>query len=393
MTVQSPIYLDHSATTPVDPAVVAAMLPYWTEFFGNPSSTHHFGRNARRALDQSRQTIADVIQANPTEIIFTGSGSESDNLALRGVMLAAQRRGAGNHLIISAIEHKAVLDTARQLRDQFGVEVTILPVDHYGQVSVEAAAAAIRPNQTVLISLMAANNEIGSWQPIQAIGELARARGILFHTDAVQAMAYAAWDMRRQPIDLLSMAPHKFYGPKGVGILYVRNGVELLPPITGGSQEGGRRPGTENVAFAVGAAHALALTQTRRAADTPRLAQLRDTLIAVVLSANPADCQLTGHPTQRLPHHASFAVRGVSANDLLMHLDMAGIAAGSGSACLVGNPQPSATLEALGLTQEWTRGGLRFSFGRNNSLNDAHTAAHALNTAIARLRHLTPALA
>ena len=393
MAVQPHIYLDHSATTPVDPAVVEAMLPYWTEFFGNPSSVHHFGRNARRALDQSRQTIADVIQADPAEIIFTGSGSESDNLALRGVMLAAQRRGAGNHLIINAIEHKAVLDTARQLRDQFGVEVTVLPVDHYGQVSVEAAAGGGLPKQTGLTSPMGANNGSGSWGSKDGRGELARARGILFHTDAVQAVAYTAWDMRRQPIDLLSMAPHKFYGPKGVGILYVRNGIELLPPITGGSQEGGRRPGTENVAFAVGAAHALALAQARRAADTPRLAQLRDTLIAAVLSANPAACQLTGHPTQRLPHHASFAVRGASANDLLMHLDMAGIAVGSGSACLVGNPQPSATLEALGLTQEWTRGGLRFSFGRNNTLNDAHTAAHALNTAFARLRHLTPALA
>lgn len=391
MSAQRLIYLDHSATTPVDPAVVEAMLPYWTAHYGNPSSVHRFGRNAQRALAEARQRIADLIQAQPHEIIFTGSGSESDNLALRGVMLAARRRGGGNHLITSIIEHKAILDTARQLRDLLGFELTILPVDEQGQVAVEMVEAAIRPNETVLISLMAANNEIGARQPIRAVGELARAHGILFHSDAVQAAAYEPWDMRRQPIDLLSMAPHKFHGPKGIGILFVRDGVELLPPITGGGQEEGRRPGTENVAFAVGAAAALTLAQERRAADVPRLTAMRDAFIQAVLGANPIICRLTGHPTDRLPHHASFAVRHMSGNDLLMHLDIAGIAASSGSACLVGDPKPSAILEALGLSDVWTRGGLRFSFGRENTLEDALAAAQTLNIAIIRLQSLIPA--
>lgn len=391
MSAQRLIYLDHSATTPVDPAVVEAMLPYWTAHYGNPSSVHRFGRNAQRALAEARQRIADLIQAQPHEIIFTGSGSESDNLALRGVMLAARRRGGGNHLITSIIEHKAILDTARQLRDLLGFELTILPVDEQGQVAVETVEAAIRPNETVLISLMAANNEIGARQPIRAVGELARAHGILFHSDAVQAAAYEPWDMRRQPIDLLSMAPHKFHGPKGIGILFVRDGVELLPPITGGGQEEGRRPGTENVAFAVGAAAALTLAQERRAADVPRLTAMRDAFIQAVLGANPIICRLTGHPTDRLPHHASFAVRHLSGNDLLMHLDIAGIAASSGSACLVGDPKPSAILEALGLSDVWTRGGLRFSFGRENTLEDALAAAQTLNIAIIRLQSLIPA--
>lgn len=391
MSAQRLIYLDHSATTPVDPAVVEAMLPYWTAHYGNPSSVHRFGRNAQRALAEARQRIADLIQAQPHEIIFTGSGSESDNLALRGVMLAARRRGGGNHLITSIIEHKAILDTARQLRDLLGFELTILPVDEQGQVAVETVEAAIRPNETVLISLMAANNEIGARQPIRAVGELARAHGILFHSDAVQAAAYEPWDMRRQPIDLLSMAPHKFHGPKGIGILFVRDGVELLPPITGGGQEEGRRPGTENVAFAVGAAAALTLAQERRAADVPRLTAMRDAFIQAVLGANPINCRLTGHPTDRLPHHASFAVRHLSGNDLLMHLDIAGIAASSGSACLVGDPKPSAILEALGLSDVWTRGGLRFSFGRENTLEDALAAAQTLNIAIIRLQSLIPA--
>lgn len=391
MSTQRSIYLDHSATTPVDPAVVAVMLPYWTTHYGNPSSVHHFGRNAQHALTEARQRIAAIIQAHPDEIIFTGSGSESDNLALRGVMLAARQRGGGNHLITSVIEHKAVLDTARQLRDLWGFEVTILPVDEQGQVAVEAVASAIRPHDTVLISLMAANNEIGARQPIETVGELARAHGILFHTDAVQSAAYASWDMHRQPIDLLSMAAHKFHGPKGIGILYVRRGIELVPPTTGGGQEEGRRPGTENVAFAVGAAVALELAQARQAVDVPRLIAIRDAFIQAVLSANPDTCRLTGHPTDRLPHHASLAVRHLSGNDLLMHLDMAGIAASSGSACLVGDPKPSAILEALGLSEVWTRGGLRFTFGRDNNLDQAHTAARALNTAITRLCTLIPA--
>ncbi len=383
----TPVYLDHSATTPVDPAVVAVMLPWWTTDFGNPSSVHHFGRRAKHALEEARTAIAVSLGAHSEEIHFTASGSESDNLALRGVMWAAHAAGRGNHLITSAIEHKAILDTARQLEQDWGFAVTVLPVDRAGRVAVADVEAAIRPGQTVLISIMAANNEIGTLQPIEAIGALAHAHGVLFHTDAVQAAGQLGWDMRSQPIDLLSLAPHKFYGPKGMGILYVRQDVPLYPVLTGGGQENGRRPGTENVAFAVGAAKALELAQARRAADLAHYQSLRDALITAVLAGCPDDCILTGHPTHRLAHHASFAVRHVSGNDLLMHLDLGGIAASSGSACTVGNPKPSPTLEALGLDESWTRGGIRFSFGRSNTLNDAERAADLLLKAIVQLRH------
>ena len=326
----------------------------------------------RRALDEARATIATLLNATPNEIVFTGCGSESDNLALRGVMWAARQSGRGNHLITSAIEHKAILATAQQLRDLHGFELTVVGVDRYGRVDPDAVAAAIRPN-TALISIMAANNEIGTLQPVAEIGRIAREHGILFHSDAVQAIAMQPWDMAQQPVDLLSIAPHKFYGPKGVGVLYVRDGVDLVAPMTGGSQENARRPGTENVAFAVGAARALELAQHELPQLMPHYQALRDDLIAQVSAELPEVCMLTGHPDQRLPNHASFALRDLSANDLLMHLDMGGIAAGSGSACSTGNPKPSAVLTAMGLDETWSRGGLRFTVGRSNSQPDIDT--------------------
>jgi cysteine desulfurase len=359
------IYLDHGASTPVDPRVVEAMLPYFSQEYGNPSSLHRFGRRAGGALEEARQTVAELLGAQPPEIVFTGAGSESDNLALRGVMWAARAAGRGNHLITSAIEHKAVLDTALQLRDLFGFELTVLPVDRFGQVSVADVDAAIRPS-TVLISIMSANNEIGSLQPIEAVGALARERGVLFHSDAIQSAAVKAWDMETMAIDLMSLAPHKFYGPKGVGILYVRQGVELISSLTGGSQEEGRRAGTGNVPLAVGAATALRLAQDEREQNLAHYHALRNRLIEGLLTALPGHCLLTGHAEERLPHHASFAFRGVNGNDLLMHLDLAGIAASSGSACKVGDPKPAAVLQALGLGEEWTLGGLRLTVGRQN---------------------------
>jgi cysteine desulfurase len=378
------IYLDHGATTPVDPDVVAAMLPYWTEHYGNPSSVHGYGREANRGLEQARQTIADLLGAQSAEIIFTGCGSESDNLALRGTMLAARANGRGNHLITCAIEHKAVLDTAVQLRDHYGFDLTILPVDKYGQIDLAELEEAIQPD-TVLISLMAANNEIGSLQPILAAGQIAHERGVLFHTDAIQAGATARWNMAAMPIDLLSLAPHKFYGPKGVGILYLRRGTPFITALTGGSQEEGRRAGTVNVPLAVGAAAAFALAQTKRKEHIAHYEQLRDRLIAGILADVP-DCVLTGHPQERLPHHASFALRDVNGNDLLMHLDMAGIAASSGSACLTGNPKPAAVLEAMGLGSEWTMGGLRLTVGRQNSLEQIEQVIKILPNLVARVR-------
>jgi len=389
------IYLDHGASTPVHPEVVEAMRPYWTGQYGNPSSTHEFGQAARRGLDQARQTIARWLNARPDEIVFTGCGSESDNLALRGVMWAARLGGRvrsgrrGNHLITSAIEHKAVLETARQLRDHFDFDVTILPVDQYGQVDVAAVEAAIRPD-TVLISIMAANNEIGTLQPIEAIGQIARAHDVLFHTDAIQAAAVATWDMDAMPLDLASFAPHKFYGPKGIGFLYARRGVRLLPTLTGGSQEEGRRAGTSNVPYAVGAAEAFRLAMEERAENVAHYRRLRDRLIEGVLASVPDGVVITGHPEERLPHNASFAFRNVSGNDLLIQLDMAGIAASSGSACTTGNPKPSAVLEAIGLGPAWTKGGLRLTVGRQNTMEDVETAVKAIARAVDALRALNP---
>ncbi len=383
---QTHIYLDHGASTPVHPQVVEAMIPFWTDFYGNPSSAHAHGRDAGFALEEARRTIADLLHAQPNEIVFTGCGSESDNLAVRGVMWDARLQGRGNHLITSCIEHEAVLETAVQLRDLFDFNVTILPVDGYGRVSPDAVRAALRPD-TVLVSLMAANNEIGTMQPILEIGAITRQHGALFHTDAVQAGATTRWNLAQMPIDLLSLAPHKFYGPKGVGILYVRDGVRLVSALTGGGQEDGRRSGTVNVAFAVGAAQAFQLAQAQLDERVAHYTRLRDHLIAGVLAAISADdIRLTGHPTERLPHHASFALRGLSGNDLLIHLDMAGFSASSGSACKTGNPKPSAILQAIGLGEEWTTGGLRFTVGAQNTLADVDALIAAMPRVVAQVR-------
>lgn len=380
------IYMDHGASTPVDPRVLQAMLPYWTEAYGNPASGHAHGRRAQRGLDEARRSIARNLNAQPDEVIFTGCGSESDNLALRGVMWAARRAGRGNHLITSAIEHKAVLATAQQLQQQSGFELTVLPVDQAGQVQVEQVEAALRPD-TALVSIMAANNEVGTLQPIEAIGALARRRGVLFHSDAIQAAAVQAWDMQALPYDLLSFAPHKFYGPKGVGFLYARKGLDLVPALTGGSQEEGRRAGTVNVPYAVGAAEAFKLAMAERQQNVAHYTRLRDRLVEGVLKLGD-DVRLTGHPTQRLPHNASFAFKHLSGNDLLMHLDAAGIAASSGSACATGNPRPSAVLQAMGLDDDWSRGGLRLTVGRQNDDAGVDAVLQALPRILDALRKL-----
>jgi cysteine desulfurase len=382
----TPIYLDHAATTPVHPDVLDAMLPFWTTQIGNPSSLHQAGQAAQGALERARAGIAAQLQVQPKEIYFTASGSESDNLALRGALWAARRIDPQkNHLITSVIEHKAVLDTALALQHDHGFALTLLPVDRYGRVSVDDVAAAIRPN-TALISIMAANNEIGTLQPVDAIGALARSRGILFHSDAVQAIAAQGWNLQNRPIDLLAIAPHKFNGPKGIGILYAREGVPLHPVLTGGGQERGLRPGTQNVAFAVGAARALALAQAQRESRVAHYAALRDMLTDRILAAFPDQVLLTGHPTERLPHIAAFAFRNLSANDLLLHLDLQGICAGSGSACSVGMPKPSRILEALGLGPEWTLGGLRLSVGYGTESADIESALTALQRVLPRIR-------
>ncbi len=381
------IYLDHGASTPVHPKVIKAMLPFWSETYGNPSSHHDFGRRASRALESAREKVAALLNAQPEEIIFTSCGSESDNLALRGVLWNARAQDMGNHLIISRIEHSAIKETARQLQRLFGFEVTVLPVDTYGRVHTADVEAAIRPD-TALISIMASNNEIGTLQPIEEIGQIARNKGIPFHSDAVQSIGIQSWDVPNMTIDMMSIAPHKFYGPKGVGILYVRDGIKLEPSLTGGGQENGRRPGTENVAFAVGAAEALQLAHTELPYTLEHYRLLRDRLIKGVLTTLPEDSILTGHAQERLPHNASFAFRGVTGNDLLMHLDMVGIAASSGSACKSGDPKPSATLKALGLGSEWTTGGLRLTVGRQNSVEEIDYVLSVIPSIIGKLQQL-----
>ena len=383
------IYLDHGASTPVHPQVIEKMLPFWTDVYGNPSSSHAHGRSANFALEEARRTIAELMNAQPKEIVFTGCGSESDNLAIRGVMWAARKNQTGNHLITSVIEHEAVLETAVQLRDHFNFDLTILGVDEYGRVSVEDVAAAIRPD-TALISIMAANNEIGTTQPIQEIGALAHEHGALFHSDAVQAAATTRWNMQMMPLDLISFAPHKFYGPKGVGMLYVRDGIELISSLTGGGQEDGRRSGTVNVAFAVGAAEAFKLAQDNINEQVAHYTSLRDQLIAGMMEVVPAEeIILTGHPTERLPHHASFALKNMSGNDLLIHLDMAGICASSGSACKTGDPKPSPILELIGLDATWTKGGLRFTVGSQNTPEHIDHVIKAMPTIVEKVRKIS----
>lgn len=381
------IYLDHGASTPVDPRVIEAMQPHWLANYGNASSTHEYGRLAYRALEQSRQTVADLVQAQADEIVFTGCGSESDNLAIRGVMWSARQTKSGNHLIVSAIEHSAILNTAVQLRDHHGFDLTILPVDEFGLIDLAKLDAAIRPD-TVLISIMAANNEVGTMQPLEAIGEIAQRNGVLFHSDAVQAIAVRRWNMAEMPIDLMSMAPHKFYGPKGVGILFIREGIELVSGLTGGGQENGRRAGTANVAFAAAAAESLRLAMAGLEDRNQHYLNLRNQLINGLTIAFPDVCKLTGHPTKRLPNNASFAFRHISGNDLLMHLDLAGIAASSGSACKSGDPKPSRTLEAMGFGPEWTKGGLRLTVGTQNTAAEIQQFLEIMPGIIEKLQQL-----
>lgn len=382
------IYLDNGASTQLDPQVLQVMLPFWTEAYGNPSSHHSFGQQAEQALEDARAMVAELLgAAKPEEIVFTGCGSESDNLAVRGAMWAARANGKGNHLITSCIEHSAVGQTAVSLHTHHGFDLTILPVDHSGQVRPADLEAAIRPD-TVLVSIMAANNEIGTLQPIDELGAIAHAHGVLFHTDAVQAVAVQRWQLAQQPLDLLSVAPHKFYGPKGVGMLYVRQGVELRPELTGGSHENGLRAGTVNVPFAVGAAKALELAMADLPETVAHYRRLRDRLIEGVLTAVSDSAILTGHPTNRLPHNASFAFRHLSGNELLMHLDTAGIAASSGSACKSGDPKPSSVLQALGLGREWTKGGLRLTVGRHNTIDEIEQVVATIPRLVAKLQKI-----
>lgn len=379
------VYLDHSATTCVHPSVVEAMVPYFSVEYGNPSSVHTLGQHARQALEQSHRTVAEILHCAPREVVFTGSGTESDNLALRGVALA--RRRDGRHIVTTPIEHHAITHSLEQLVQTLGLEVTEVPVDANGLVQPEAIAAALRPD-TILVSVMYANNEVGTIQPLTEIGALVRERGIIFHTDAVQAGGYLSLDVQALQVDLLSLSGHKFHAPKGVGVLYIRRGTPYVSMITGGGQEDGRRSGTENIPGIVGLVTALRQAQSERDAKNERLRALRDHLIGGVLERVPGS-QLTGHPERRLPGHASFTIDGVEADALLLALDLEGIAASSGSACASGAAEPSHVLKAMGLPRARAMGALRLSLGDDNQPEDIERALEVLPKVVERLRAFT----
>jgi cysteine desulfurase len=382
----SKVYFDYAATTPVDPRVVAAMLPYFRDFFGNPSSVHAYGQQAEAALELARERVAAGLNCRPEEVVFTSCGSESDNLALRGAALAASRQRGANHILISPVEHHAVSHTAAQLADMHGFELEYLPVDEYGRVQPEDVAARLRPS-TAVVSVIYANNEIGTINPIAEIGKVCREAGVPFHSDAVQAAAYLPADVQALSLDLMALGAHKFYGPKGVGALYIQKGVPLVPAQTGGGQEFGLRAGTHNIPYIVGLAEAFHLAQEEQADRAARLIPLRDHLIGQVLEEIP-EARLTGHPTQRLPNHASFVFAGVDGNALLMMLDVAGFACSSGSACKTGDPEPSEVLSALGLPREWALGSLRVTLGEGTAAGELEAFLEILPSLVARVRKL-----
>jgi cysteine desulfurase len=383
------IYLDYAATTPLEPRVLEAMMPYMTEHFGNPNSIHSFGREARRAIDEAREEVAQLLNCQPSEIVFTSGGTESDNLALRGV--AEAYRHKGNHIVTTAIEHHAVLRTCKALEDM-GFSVTYLPVDEHGLVSPEQVAEVVN-ERTILVSVMHANNEIGTIEPIAEIVRVVKEKrpDTIVHTDAVQTVGHIPVDIQELGVDLLSFSAHKFYGPKGIGGLFVRKGVRLVPQITGGGQERNRRSGTENVAAIVGMAKALELAVEEMPTELSRLQALRDELITGVLNRIP-ETRLNGHPTLRLPHNANFSFRGIEGEALLLQLDLNGIAASSGSACSSGSLEPSHVLLALGLDYELAIGSLRITLGRFTSREHIVRLLNLLPKVVEKLRALRGSL-
>ena len=375
------IYLDHAATTPLRREALEQMLPLLTDDYGNPSSVHGPGRRARAALDDSRERVATALNGEPREIVFTSGGTEAINLAIKGTAWAGKARG--NRLVTSAAEHHAVLHTMRHL-EKFGFEIVSLPVDRYGRVDPDQLDAAIN-DRTILVSLMLANNEVGTIQPMADLVRRVRThRAVAIHVDAVQAAPYMAIDVRELDVDLLSIAAHKFEGPKGVGALYLRHGTILLPQIQGGTQERYRRAGTENVAGAVGMAAALELSVAERSEVVPRLARLRDRLRDAVLAL--PNVELTGHPRRRLPGHLSVVARESDGAAVVMNLDLSGIACSTGSACTTGSTEPSHVLTALGYPEEEARGSIRLTLGRTTTEDDIERSSELIPQTIARLR-------
>ena len=381
------IYLDHAATTPTDPEVVKAMLPYFTDAFGNPSSIHSFGQEARAAVEEARDRIASLIGARSEEIVFTSGGTEADNFAIKGIAYATENRG--NHIITTPIEHHAVMETCKSL-ERRGFEVTCLPVDSYGLVDPDDVKKAITDN-TVLISVMHANNEIGTIEPITEIGRIAQERRVAFHTDAVQTVGHIPVDVNELGVDLLAMSAHKLYGPKGIGALYIRKGTRIAPLLHGGEQERRRRAGTENVAAIVGLGKAAEIAQREMDAKVKRLVSLRDQLIEG-LTQQIEHIHLNGHPTRRLPNNVNVSIEFVEGESMLLNLDLTGIAASTGSACSSSSLEPSHVLLAMGLSHELSHSSLRFTLGRENDEEDIERVLEVLPMIVAKLRAMSPLL-
>jgi cysteine desulfurase len=380
------IYLDYAATTPVDKRVLDAMMPYFRESYGNPTSVHRYGQKAEDAVDEAREKVAAVLHCTPGEVIFTGCGTESDNLAIRGAAMARRKVMDGKWILTSRAEHHAVSKTAEQLEKEHGFLLEWLDVDEHGAVSPDDLSIAVCDN-TALVSVMYANNEIGTINQISELVAIAKSESIIFHTDAVQAAAYLDVNVEKLGVDLLSLGGHKFYGPKGVGALYIRKGTALLPHMTGGGQEFSLRAGTHNVPYIVGFAEALHLAAQEREARTAHVRPLRDQVIGRVLE-DVSDSKLTGHPEHRLPNHASFVFKDVDGNLLLQMLDDAGFACSSGSACKTGNPEPSEVITSLGHSRDWALGSLRVTLGVDSTPAHVDQFLKALPGLVERARQL-----
>ena len=383
------IYMDHAGTTPLDPRVLEAMMPYFSEQFGNPSSIHTFGQEARRTLDDSREKVSGILGCRMSEIVFTSGGTESDNAAIKGAVAALKE--TGNHIITSSIEHHAVLHACQYL-ENLGYEVTYLPVDRYGVVDPDDVARAIK-DRTILVSVMYANNEIGTIEPISEIASLVKERAkamertIVVHTDGVQAAGFLDLDLRKLGVDMLSLSSHKFHGPKGSGVLCIRRGTPFLPQQLGGGQERERRSGTENIPGIVGTAVALEIADMEREHVSRTCSRLRDMIIQGIHS-RISGAHLNGHPTMRLPNNVNFSVEDVEGEPILLGLDMAGIAASSGSACSSGSLEPSHVLLALGQSADLARGSLRLTLGRDNTEEEVEYLLPVLVDLVRQLREM-----
>jgi len=379
------IYLDYAATTPTDPYVLKAMLPYFTDAFGNPSSIYSYGQEAKGAIEEARAKVASLISARDEEIVFTGSGTEADNFALKGTAFANEHRG--NHIITSTIEHPAVMETCKFLEKR-GFTVSYLPVDEYGMVDPDDVRRVIT-NKTILISVMHANNEIGTIEPIAEIGKISREAEIYFHTDAVQMMGHIPVNINELGVDLLSMSAHKLYGPKGVGALYIRKGTRLASFMHGGEQERNRRASTENVPGIVGFGKAVEISQQEMNEEAERVKCLRDKLAQGILE-NIDHTRLNGHPVKRLPNNVNITVDFVEGESMLLNLDLEGICASTGSACSTASLEPSHVLLALGLSHEQSHGSLRFSLGKWTTGEEIDRVLEVLPRVVAKLRAMSP---